>query len=77
MKGDEITLNYIIARIEPFLRTYVKSTDWQTGLRRNFSLKNRMIFEIQIVMVELIIFNSNAKQEEVYCLQGIFKSSIT
>jgi hypothetical protein len=44
-----------------------KSTDRQTGLETlpGFSLKNRMLFEIQIVIVKLIIFNSNAKQEEV------------
>ena len=35
------------------------------AVKSGFSLKNRMIFEIQIVTVELIIFNSNAKQEKV------------
>jgi hypothetical protein len=42
-----------------------------------FFTQNRMIFEVQIVIVKMIIFNSTAKQEEVWCLQGIFQSSIT
>lgn len=47
------------------LRCFVKTG---SETKAGFSLINRMIFEIQIllvVIVKLIIFNSNAKQEEV------------